>query len=115
MLAHVISQNIQWPVIAVCLLLKAVPKVMLSNEMPCAWVKTASEEAAHDQIDQRPDPVCRHEEVVEDDLNKYVHEMPLGEALSAHERGSKCVEENLEGTGRWRSREFVRGKIHERR
>jgi len=54
---HVISQHIQWSVVAVCLLLEAIPEIMLSDEMPCAWVKTSSEEAAHYQIDKRSKPV----------------------------------------------------------
>ena len=68
---------------------------MLSNEMPCAWVKTSSEEAAHNQIDKRSRSVIRDQDVIEDDLWKDIQEMPTREALCAYERGSKGVEENL--------------------
>lgn len=65
---HVISQHIQWSVVAVRFLFKSIPEVMLSNEMPCAWVKTSSEEAAHNQIDKRSRSVIRDQDVIEDDL-----------------------------------------------
>jgi hypothetical protein len=78
-------------------LLEAIPEIMLSNEMPCAWVKTSSEEAAHYQIDKRSRTVIRDQDVVEDDLRKDIQEMPTRETLCAHECGSKGVEEYLEG------------------
>jgi hypothetical protein len=79
-------------------LLKAIPEVMLSDEVPCAWVKTSSEEAAHNQIDKRSRPVIRDQDIVKDDLGKDIQEMPTRETLCAYECGSKGVEENLEGT-----------------
>jgi len=70
---------------------------MLSNEMPCAGVKTSSEEAAHNQIDKRSRPVIRDQDVVKDDLGKDIQEVPTRETLCAHKCGSKGIEENLEG------------------
>ena len=49
---HIIRQNVQRPVIAVCFLLETIPKVMFCDKMASTWMKTPGEEAAHDQINK---------------------------------------------------------------
>lgn len=52
-ITDVISNDVPPPVIAVCFLILAVPEVMFCDEVACAGVQAASEEAGCDEVDER--------------------------------------------------------------
>jgi hypothetical protein len=99
MIPHIVRENVQRAVVTVGLLLQTVPEVMLRDEVACAWVEASSEEAAHDEVDERSGAEGRHENVVEDELDDDIDEMPLCELLGSDERGSQSVEQDLECPG----------------
>lgn len=61
---------------------------MFCDEVPGTGVKTASKEARHDEIDERPYAECLDDGVVEHDLDSDVQEVPLCERLGADEGGA---------------------------
>lgn len=99
MIPHIVRENVQRAVVTVGLLLQTVPEVMLRDEVACAGVEASSEEAAHDEVDERSGAEGRHKDVVEDELDDDIDEMPLCELLGSDERGSESVEQDLECPG----------------
>ena len=93
---HVVREDVQRAVVGVCLLLEAVPNVVLGDEVARERVQAAGEEAGHEQVDKRVLPTCRDKDVVEDELRDEVREVPLREGLRAHEARAEGVEEDLE-------------------
>ena len=103
MIPHIVREDVQRAVIAVSLLFQSVPEVMLCNEVAGTGVEASSEEAAHDEVDEGSESEGRDEDIVEDELDDDVDEMPLCELLGSDERGSEGIEEDLEcaGEGGW--------------
>lgn len=100
--AYIVREDVQRAVITECLLLHAVPEVVLGDEVARARVQAPGEEAAGDKVDERPRAEGRDERVVEDELDDDVENVPAGQTLAANECGAEGVEEDLEGAGRGR-------------
>jgi hypothetical protein len=48
--SHIVREDVEGTIVAVCLLLETIPEVMFGNEMASTRVETASEEARHDEV-----------------------------------------------------------------
>lgn len=96
---YVISKEIERTIVAVGLLLHAIPEIMLCDEMAGTWVEAPCEEAAHEEVYERADTKGLHEDVVKDQLDYEVEQVPFREALGANEAGAEGVEEDLECSG----------------
>lgn len=107
--ANVVCEEVERSIVGVCLgqgdliggvgdvLIRLLENVVLGDEVACAGVQRASEEAAHDQVAQRPSSCAVHERIVEGELHDDVEEVNLGEGKIVDEHGAQGVEEDLEG------------------
>jgi len=48
--ANIVSQDVQRAIIAVRLLVEAIPYIMLSDEVTRTWMQTSGEEAREEQV-----------------------------------------------------------------
>ena len=78
-------------------LVRLLEDVVLGDKVACAGVQRPSEEAAQDQVTQRPTSSKLHESIVESELCDDIEEVNLGEGQVVDEHGSEGVEEDLEG------------------
>jgi len=78
-------------------LVRLLEDVVLGDEVAGAGVQRAREEAAQDQVAERPSARKLHQCVVEGELHDDVEEVDLGERQLVHEHGAQGVEEDLEG------------------
>jgi hypothetical protein len=92
----IIREDVQGPVVAVGLLVETVPEVVLCDEVAGAGVEAAGEEAAGDEVEEGCPAKVGDEDVVEEELDEDVEEVPLGKALGADKGGAEGVEEDLE-------------------
>lgn len=105
---YVVSENIQWAVVGIRLLVRPVPNKVLCNKVTSTWVQTARQERGHDEVYESTRTHSLKYDGVEGDLDGDVQEMPPSELLRADESGSQGVEKYLERAGRgkksaWRS------------
>jgi hypothetical protein len=112
--ADVVRERVERAVVAVRLLVEAVPHVVLRDEVPRARVQAAREEAAHDQVRDRAPPERAHEERVERELEGQVERVPERGALRADEARAERVEEDLEGREEGLARDVVEQRELER-
>jgi len=73
---------------------------VLCDEVCCTGVEAACEETTHDKVDERPRTEISNEEIVKNELDDQVKEMPLCQALSTEDRWADGVEEDLKGAER---------------
>ena len=93
---HVVSEDIHGAVIAVRLLLEAVPEVVLGDEMACGWVERTGEETGREEVEQRAGAEELQKRAVEEKLCDGVGEVCACEGLSPDEGGADGVEKYLE-------------------
>lgn len=96
MVPDIVSEDVQWAIVAVCLLLEPVPKVVLGDEVASAGVQGAGKEGRGNEIDEGADAEGTDEHVVEHELDDDVEEVPFRQTLCADESGTEGVEEDLE-------------------
>lgn len=78
-------------------LVRLLEDVVLGDEVAGAGVQRPREEAAQDQVTQRPPSNILYERVVEGELRHDVECVDLGERQAVDEHGAQGVEEDLEG------------------
>ena len=71
--------------------------VMFGDKVSCTGVKTAGEEAAHDEIPERIQTTQLHKRIIEDDLYCNIKKVRPGEREVVYEHWTDRVEEYLEG------------------
>lgn len=69
---------------------------MFGDEMSCARMQTAGEEAAHDKIPKRVQTKQLHKCVIEEDLDSHVEKVRPGERKVVYEHWADRVEQYLE-------------------
>lgn len=71
---------------------------MFRDKVAGTRVQTTSEEAGHEEVDQRIDANKSAKSIVENELNEDVDSVPSSRRLGPHETWAECVKQNLEGT-----------------
>lgn len=77
MITNIVSEPVKRSVVAICFLLESVPQIVFCNEVSSAGVQASGEKAAHDEVDEGPQPKIPDQEEIKGKLYDKIEEVPF--------------------------------------
>jgi hypothetical protein len=88
---YVICKPIPFTIVTIGFLILTIPKIMFSDEMSSTRMQATSEKAGHYEIYERSGPDKGVEQIVDEEDDKQVGNVPLSESLDPNKCGSEGV------------------------